>query len=281
MKPTFTLEKESVRDGLGLFTGERVRITLKPLPKGSGIHFQRVDLVSMPSFRLNLSLVQGTPRCTIVGDERFSVQTVEHLMAAFHACSIDDVLVQLNGPEVPVFDGSAKPFLEMIEESGLREQGEKQVYSLSHPVFWSKGEMHLVALPSEEFRVSYTLHYPSSSRIGTQFYTVRVDRKSFAEEIAPSRTFSVYEEVLPLIEKGVLKGGGLENAVVIRDNQVANPEGLRFPDEMVRHKILDLIGDLYLMDCFFSAHIIAIRSGHYANNAFAQELIKHFKTGDR
>jgi len=280
IKPVFTLKKEVSRKGVGLFTGEEAILTLQPLPEKSGIWWQREDLPSQPKFRMHSSCVQGTPRCTVIGKEGCSIQTVEHLMAAFHACSLTDVLIRLHGSEVPIFDGSSLGFLEMIDEAGMVSRGETRVLALAHPIFWSQGDTHLVALPSTEFRLTYTLHYPSSPCIGTQFYSLVMDRESFTREIAPSRTFSVYEEVLPLIEKGLLRGGSLDNAVVIREERVMNPGGLRFSDEMVRHKILDLIGDLYLTGYFFSAHILAVRSGHYANNALAKELVQHFTRGE-
>ncbi len=277
MRSSYTLQKEISRRGIGVFTGEEAILTLKPLPINSGIVFQRTDLLGSPQFKLNLTLVQGTPRCTIIGNEQFSVQTVEHLMAALHVYGIDDLLVQLSGPEIPIFDGSALPFVEMIEESGLFHQGEKEILVLKSPVYWSRGDVHLVAFPAEECRISYTLHYPNSSCIGTQFFSFSLNPNSFKQEIAPCRTFSIYEEIAPLIEKGFLKGGSLESALVIKDNLVLNPGGLRLPEEMVRHKILDMIGDLYLMGFSFFAHIIAIRSGHHANNAFANELLDQFK----
>ncbi len=186
-----------------------------------------------------------------------------------------------SGPEVPIFDGSSSIFVQMLDLAGLVAQSEeKRVYQLQKPVFCSKNRALLIALPSEELRISYTLQYPDDSCIGTQFYSTFVRKDLFRHNIAPCRTFSVYEEVSVLIEKGLLKGGSLENAIVIKNNRVVNPEGLRFPDEMVRHKILDLIGDLYLMDISFSAHIVAVRSGHCMNNAFADELFNHFKEGD-
>ena len=279
MRPSYTIQKEVSKRGVGVFTGEEALLILKPLPVNSGIVFQRTDLPGTPQFQLNLSLVQGTPRCTIIGNEHFSVQTVEHLMAALHVYGIDDLLVQLSGPEVPIFDGSALPFVDMIEEAGLSYQGEKEIRILQSPVYWSRGDVHLVAFPAEECRISYTLHYPNSSCIGTQFFSLSLEPDSFKREIAPCRTFSIYEEIAPLIEKGFLKGGSLESALVIKDNQVLNPGGLRLPEEMVHQKILDMIGDLYLMGFSFFAHIIAIRSGHHANNAFANELLDQFKKG--
>jgi UDP-3-O-[3-hydroxymyristoyl] N-acetylglucosamine deacetylase len=277
--PSYTLKKEVSRRGVGLFTGVDAVLTLTPLPLGSGIFFQRSDLEGSPRFPMDVSFVQGTPRCTIIGNERASFQTVEHLLAVLHAFNISDVLIDLTGPEVPIFDGSSLPFVEMIEEAGMCLAFEGEVAYLERPVCFSNGDVHLVALPHSSFKISYTLHYPNSSCIGTQFFSIDINKDSFIKEIAPCRTFSIYEEIAPLIEKGLLKGGSLDSALVIKDNQVANPEGLRLPCEMVRHKILDMIGDLYLVGFPFCAHIIAIRSGHHANNAFAKELVNQLKRG--
>jgi len=194
-----------------------------------------------------------------------------------HAYAIDDIGIELSGPEVPIFDGSSLPFLDMLEEAGLREQGEKQIHCLQEPVYWSQGDVHIVALPSEELRISYTLHYTGLRCLETQFFSVSLNADTFKKEIAPCRTFAMYEEVIAMIEKGLLKGGSLDTAVVIREGQVVNPEGLRLPAEMARHKILDMVGDLYLMGMPFYAHIIGIRSGHYANTLFAGELMKQMQ----
>lgn len=273
-----TIGKEVRSQGKGLFTGENSELRFIPSSEKSGICFQRIDLKGAPLFRADLSLVQGTPRCTIIGNEFFSVQTIEHLMAALSAYQIDNILIQLTGPEVPVFDGSSLKFVQMLEEAGLLEQKEeKEILSLQTPVYCTEKEALLIALPSQEMKISYTLHYPHASCVGTQFYSTIIQNDIFKESIAPCRTFSVYEEIAPLIEKGFLKGGSLENAVVFKDNQVMNPEGLRFQDEMVRHKVLDMMGDLYLMGISFTAHIIAIRSGHFVNNIFANELLNRFK----
>lgn len=260
--------------GNALFTGTHVHLNIHPAAPGFGIVFQRVDLPGRPQLPAKLEYVQATPRCTILGNQGIVIQTVEHLLSALHACGIDNALIEIDGAELPIFDGSAKEFVEQIEAVGVCEQEEqKAVYRLTAPISWSQGDVHLIALPSDEYRITYTLFYPHSSIVGTQYYSVQVNEDSFKKEVAPCRTFCIYEEVAPLVEKGLIKGGGLENAVIIKDNQVANPGGLRFPDEMVRHKILDVIGDLSLMGFSFLAHIIAIRSGHSSNVAFAKQLV--------
>jgi UDP-3-O-[3-hydroxymyristoyl] N-acetylglucosamine deacetylase len=272
-----TLQHSVSAMGVGLFSGEKVSIRLCPAAANTGIVFQRVDLPHHPILPARSECVQGTPRCTVIGNGEDFVQTVEHLLAALRAYSIDNVLIEISSCEVPIFDGSALHFVAMIEEAGICElDAGKKIFRLKTPIFWSKGDIHLIALPSEEYRISYTLHYPHSATIGTQFYTFVLDQEGFKSEIAPCRTFSIYEEIVPMIEKGLVKGGSLGNAIIIKEDAVVNPDGLRYPDEMVRHKVLDLIGDLSLVPPFL-AHVVAVRSGHASNNAFAKELFNHIK----
>jgi UDP-3-O-[3-hydroxymyristoyl] N-acetylglucosamine deacetylase len=272
-----TLQRSISAMGIGLFNGEKASMRLCPARENTGIVFQRIDLPHRPILPARSEYVQGTPRCTVIGNGKDFVQTVEHLLAALRAYDIDNVLIEMSNYEVPIFDGSSSHFVNMIEKAGICElESEKKVFRLKTPIFWSQGEIHLIALPSEEYRISYTLHYPHSTTIGTQFYTFVLDQEDFKNEIASCRTFSIYEEIVPMIEKGLIKGGSLDNAVIIKEDAVVNPDGLRYPDEMVRHKILDLIGDLSLVSPFL-AHVVAVRSGHASNNAFAKELFNHIK----
>ena len=272
-----TLRRTISAEGIGLFTGKKVSVRLCPAEDNEGIVFERVDLPHRPRLPARSEFVVGTPRCTLIGNGSESVQTVEHLLAAVRAYGINNLLIEISADEVPIFDGSSKRFVELIEEAGVIDQeGFVNIIKLDSPVFWSKGDIHLIALPSDEYRISYTLHYPHSAAIGTQFFTFALDQEGFKTEIAPCRTFSIYEEIAPMIEKGLVKGGSLDNAVIIKEDAVVNPEGLRFPDEMARHKVLDLIGDLSLVPPFL-AHVIAVRSGHASNNAFAKELLNHIK----
>lgn len=273
-----TLKKEIVFSGKALFTGRHVAVRLCPAPPNQGILFKRVDLPGAPVIPAKIEYVKEAMRCTMLEKEGVSVQTVEHLLAAIRAAGIDNLTIEVSGPEVPIFDGSALEFVQMIRQAGWLDQAaKKQIATLSSPTSWSHGDMHLVALPAEEYRISYTLHYPQSPYLRSQYCSIALDFEKFEQEIAPCRTFTLYEDVAPLIERGVLKGGGLENGVVIKGTEVMNPEGVRFPDEMVRHKILDVIGDLSLIGFTFFAHIIAIRSGHAANHAFANQLVNHMR----
>ena len=208
--------------------------------------------------------------------EKATIKTVEHLMSALSALKIDNLLIEVDGPELPACDGSAIQYVGMIEKAGIKELDVlRKIYKLGKIVQFTKGGTHLIAIPAEEFQISNTLYYPHSNFLRSQFFSFKVNSEGYKKDIAPSRTFSLYEEIEPMLKKGLLKGAGLENGVVIKDEKVANPDGLRFTDEMVRHKILDLLGDLSLIGKPFLAHIIAIRSGHFANVEFAREILNN------
>ncbi len=268
-----TIKNEVLASGVGLFTGEKVSLKILPAPAGTGVVFKRTDLPGHPEIPARLSFVREAPRCTRLAVASASIHMVEHLLSALGGMGIDNALIEVEGPEILAADGSAKLFIDLLEKAGIKEQEVPQkILKISSPIYWSEKEVHLIALPADEFRVSYTLHYPQSTLLRSQFYTVSLTPKRFKEEIAPCRTFSLYEEILPFIEKGIIKGGGLENALVIQGDRIMNPEGARFTDEMVRHKILDLIGDLKLIGMPILGHIISVRSGHSSNIAFAKML---------
>jgi UDP-3-O-[3-hydroxymyristoyl] N-acetylglucosamine deacetylase len=270
-----TLKSEISISGIGLFTGEKVALKLYPAPVDTGIVFQRADLPGKPEIPAQLEFVKEAPRCTRLAYGKGSILMVEHLLAALYAMEVDNVHIEVEGSEIPAGDGSAKFFVDLIEKVQTQVQPEFRQYArISAPIFWSEGEVHIVALPASEFRLSYTLHYPQCSILGSQYYSISLSPDRFKSEIAPCRTFSLYEEIIPYIEKGIIKGGGLENALVIKGDRILNPEGPRFPDEMVRHKVLDLIGDLALIGNPIHGHIIAVRSGHSSNVAFAKIFSK-------
>ncbi len=269
-----TVQRRISISGIGLFTGQDVDLTFCPAPPGTGIVFRRIDLPLSLDIPAALQAVTPSPRCTKLTTEHASVQMVEHVLSAVFALGIDNVLIEVAGPEIPCGDGSSLLFVRALEQAGIALQSSrKKVLKVQTPVYWSDGDVHLVALPSDEFRISFTLHYPQSKLIGSQFYSFVVNEAQYKQEIAPCRTFSLYEEIAPFIAKGLLKGGGLDNALVIKEDRVMNPEGARFSDEMVRHKVLDLIGDLALIGSPIVGHIIALRSGHASHVAFAKQLV--------
>lgn len=273
-----TLKDEIYFEGVGLFTGSEVSVRLIPQDADSGIIFKRIDLPDCPIIETNVDFAQKTPGYTLLEKNTVSVQTVEHLLSALSIYQIDNLLIEISGPEVPILDGSAKDFVALIEKVGVQNQSKpKSLIKVEKPIFYSENAIQIVAIPSDCFRISYTLHYPHSKFLASQFYSSEINASLYKTEIAPARTFSIYEEIEPLLKNGGLKGGGLHNALIIKDDKVLNPEGMRFSDEPVRHKVLDLIGDLSLIGNRFLAHVIAIRSGHVANAAFAATVKKLMK----
>jgi UDP-3-O-[3-hydroxymyristoyl] N-acetylglucosamine deacetylase len=278
VKNQSTLKQEVTFHGKALFTGLDVVVKLVPAPPNTGIVFRRTDLPGFPEIPANTESVLEAIRTTKIGTPAVFVQTVEHCMAAFFACQVNNLIVEISGPEMPIFDGSASPYIELIEKAGILEQNVAQdVYVLDAPCSFTSGEAHIVALPSDELRISYTLHYPKSPYLQTQYFSSTLNSHSFKREIAPCRTFTLYEDIAPLIEKGILKNATLEHGVVIDGQRVLNPEGVRFSDEMVRHKVLDLLGDIALLGWQLRVHLIGIKTGHAANHAIAKELRKSLR----
>lgn len=265
--------------GIGLHTGAQVTMRFVPAKEGTGIVFKRTDLPGQPIIPATIEYVCDNARNTTLGIADVRIHTVEHVLAALRAYNIDNLMIELNGIEPPVGNGSSDVFVAMIEESGIKKQeGTTPIVKLSQPVYWSEGEIHLVALPSDCYRISYTLNYPDTRLLKSQYYSFTLSSESFKKEISVCRTFSLYEEVSVLIDRGLIKGASLDNAVVIKDDTILSKGGLFFPDEMVRHKILDVVGDLSLVGFDFLAHVIAIRSGHASNVAFARKLFNSITT---
>lgn len=268
-----TLKRPVEYSGIGLHTGAQVTMSLIPAKAGSGVLFKRVDLPGQPLIPATIEYVCANTRNTTLGIADVRIHTVEHVLAAIRSFNIDNVIVEINGIEPPVGNGSSDVFVEMIESSGIKEQETPApIVKLAQPVYWSEGEIHIVAVPSDCYRISYTLNYPDTRLLKSQYFSFALTSEAFKREIAPCRTFSLYEEVSMLMDRGLIKGASLDNAVVIKDDTILSKGGLHFPDEMVRHKILDVIGDLSLIGFDVQAHIIAIRSGHASNVAFAQKL---------
>lgn len=277
-----TLAAETEISGIGLFSGLKIKMRFVPAPVGTGILFKRIDLKHEPSFSATFENLAGTPRCTNLGDGKRIIQSVEHVLSALNAYNIDNLIIELDGPEIPAIDGSSTPFVKIIEDAGLLVQGQKvQVQTLESPIFWSNGDIYLIALPHNELKISYTLSYKGHPLLDSQYFSTVITPETYKQEIANSRTFSLYEEIVPLLDQGIIKGGSLDSGVIIKGDKIMNPGGLRFDNEMVRHKVLDLIGDLSLVGFPFVAHIIAIRSGHYSNTEFAKQLAFTMKGNSR
>ncbi len=268
-----TLLQDVTYSGIGIHTGEKVVMRFVPAPVGTGIIFKRTDLPDQPCIPAVLNSVCDTSRNTTIGIGDVRIYTIEHVMAAIRAMQVDNLIVELSNMEPPVGNGSSDVFIDMIEEVGVVSQQEDvAIVKIQESIYWSEGDISIVALPFEGFKISYTLHYPKTPYLACQFFSSDITEEIFKKEIAPCRTFSLYDEVAALMDAGLIKGGSLDNAVVIKDDAVFSKGGLFFSDEMVRHKVLDMIGDLGLLGFDLHAHIIAIRGGHASNYAFAKEI---------
>lgn len=274
-----TLNSEVAFSGIGIHTGAGVALRFVPAKESTGILFQRTDLPGQPIIPATLEYVCDTSRSTTIGIGNIRIQTIEHVLAAVRAYEIDNLIIEVSTFEPPVGNGSSDVFVEMIESVGIKEQSAtKPIVHLQKPIYYSDNDIHLVALPSDEYKISYTLSYSDCKVLKEQFHSIVISPSSFKNELSTCRTFSRWDEISFLIDRGLIKGGSLDNAVVIKDEAVLSKNGLFFRNEMCRHKILDMVGDLALVGFNFTCHIIAIRSGHGANYALAQQLYHYITT---
>ena len=258
--------------GIGLHSGNKVNLTLKPAPADSGIRFRRTDLGDqyVPATVNNLA---GIQLATGLASNEVSVETVEHLLAALVSVGVDNVIVELNSPEVPIMDGSAAPFIYLIHEAGVKRlQTPRKYLKIVRPIAISRGDKRIALFPSDHFKVTYSISY-DHPLLRHQSRTLRITEESFVEEIAPARTFTFLKDVEMLRQNGLALGGSLENAVVLGETGVLN-NALRFEDEFVRHKILDVIGDLSLVGHPVVGHLVAHRGGHALHTAFAAKILE-------
>ena len=273
MEKQKTIVKKVCLKGIGIHTGNKVNLTLKPAEPDSGVTFIRTDIAGAPRIKANLEslLIQKLSRRSSIGDNQAQVQTVEHLMAALFSLGIDNIDVEIDSNEVPGLDGSAISFVEALEDAGIKEQEkQKYIYTVREPISIQDGVSSITILPSREFKVSYTLNY-DHPLLESQFLELTVNAQSFKTEIAPARTFCLESEANELQNQGLGLGANYENTLVVGKTGVIK-NSLRFKDEFVRHKILDLIGDLYLAGCSICGHVVALRSGHSLNLKIAQKI---------
>jgi UDP-3-O-[3-hydroxymyristoyl] N-acetylglucosamine deacetylase/3-hydroxyacyl-[acyl-carrier-protein] dehydratase len=269
-----TLARPAGFSGTSLHTGEKVSLKLHPAPVDHGIKFRRKDLADEPLIDAKIDNLKSVERATTIGDGAVRVHTVEHVLAALCGMSVDNAIIEMDSNEPPIGDGSAQPYVDIIKKAGITPQdAARKFLEAREPVhIESKTGALLVLLPDEKFRVSCTQAGPNNRF--TQFLSTEITPALFEREIAPARTFVYYEDVRPLLDKNLIKGGSLENAIVIRDNAVLGKEPLRFEDEFVRHKILDIIGDLALVGRRIRGHLIAVKPGHAVNADLARALAR-------
>jgi UDP-3-O-[3-hydroxymyristoyl] N-acetylglucosamine deacetylase len=268
-----TLKQPVLCSGVGLHTGLPTHMTIRPAVPDTGIVFIRRDVEKEVRIRAHIDNVIDATLATTISQEGVKVSTVEHLMAAFAGVGVDNAEVELDAPEVPIMDGSSGPFNALLKNAGVRVQDRsKKFIIVKHPVTVTDGDRQATFLPSNDFKLSYTIDF-RHPLISNQFYLIQISNGNFEREICRARTFGFLREYETLKSRGYARGGSLENAVVVGDSGVLNEGGLRFADEFVRHKILDSIGDLWLMGAQVIGHFIGYKSGHTLNHRLIHKLL--------
>jgi UDP-3-O-[3-hydroxymyristoyl] N-acetylglucosamine deacetylase/3-hydroxyacyl-[acyl-carrier-protein] dehydratase len=264
-----TLNRAASYSGIGLHSGNRVNMTILPAPANNGVRFRRVDLEGKPEIEARVENIGETNRSTTLTKGNVKIHTVEHVLAALAGYGIDNAVIELDANEPPIADGSSREFCKIIQAAGITPQAEKrETFTPTEPIELESGETVMTLFPDEDFKITCT----SADKKGrfTQFFSTEVTPKTWEKELSHARTFCFFEEIEFLIRNGLIKGGSLENAIVIRDDAVLTTEPLRYPEEFVRHKMLDIIGDLSLVGRPIRGHLIAVRPSHAANCEFAK-----------
>jgi UDP-3-O-[3-hydroxymyristoyl] N-acetylglucosamine deacetylase/3-hydroxyacyl-[acyl-carrier-protein] dehydratase len=266
-----TILREVSLSGSALHSGEPVTLAMKPAPAGTGIVFRRVDLAGQPEVKPRVDQIVDLVRATTIQSGHAKIATVEHVLSALYGCGIDNVIVEMNASEPPIMDGSAKPFVNLIlEAEPVEQEVEREYFVLDQPVSVTRNNSSLIALPADTLKISCTS--ADDRGIHTQHLSLTIDPDTYITQIAAARTFAIYEDIEELIKLGKIKGGSLDCAIVIKGDKIISKEPLRFKDEFVRHKILDIIGDLMLLGLPLKAHIIAMRPGHAINAELTKAL---------
>lgn len=272
MKQRSILREVSIK-GKSLHTGEEVQLTLKPAPENTGIVFKRVDLFGKPELKPLADHVDDLVRSTTIADGHAKVHTVEHVLSALNGCGVDNVIIEMDASEPPILDGSAKHFVNLVQEAEpVEQEAEREYYTLDEPISVTRGGSSLIALPYDGFQITCTS--TDDRGIHTQHLSLEIDPETYVAQVAPARTFTIYEDIEELLKLGKIKGGSLDSAIVIKGDKIVSKEPLRFQDEFVRHKMLDIIGDIVLAGMPVKAHIVAVRPGHALNAELSKALRK-------
>jgi len=272
-----TVAEEISCTGIGLHSGKKVNLTIKPAPQNSGISFERIDISPSCKVKASFDNVVDTNMATTIGFNGYSVSTVEHIMAAFFGMGIDNALVQIDAGEIPIMDGSSAPFIFLLKNAGVTIQNShKRFLLVKKSVKVKDGNRSVQLNPSNELKITYKIDF-DHPLIKDQSYEISFSKSSFVDEISRARTFGFLRDVQTLRNNGLAKGGSLDNAIVMDEFRVLNEDGLRYKTEFVRHKLLDFIGDLAILGCIPIGHFVVERSGHSLN----QKLLKQFMTQER
>lgn len=268
-----TIKHETGCKSIGLHSGRKVGMVIKPAGADEGIVFIRKDLKGDNRIKADVHSVRDTTLATTLGLNGVTVSTVEHLMSAFSGMGVDNAVVEVDAPEIPIMDGSARPFVDLLKSVGTKVQGKcKKLIVIKKKISVSDGESTAMLLPSPEFRITYKIEFNHPS-IGIQSHQMKFSDVSYEDEICAARTFGFLRDVEFLQARGLALGGSLKNAVVLDDHRIINKDGLRFPAEFVKHKILDAIGDLSLLGIPIIGHFVAFKSGHRLNNLLLKQLL--------
>jgi UDP-3-O-[3-hydroxymyristoyl] N-acetylglucosamine deacetylase/3-hydroxyacyl-[acyl-carrier-protein] dehydratase len=271
-----TLSRPVTIKGNALHTGEAVTLTLRPAPANHGVVFRRADLSGAPEVQPRVDHVTDLVRATTIQSGHVKIHTVEHVLSALSGCCVDNVLVEMNASEPPIMDGSARPYANLIAEGEPVEQdAEREYYALDAPVSVTRGNSSIIAIPHDGLKISCTS--ADDRGIHTQHLSLSIDPETYVSQVAPARTFTIYEDIEELLKLGKIRGGSLDSAIVIKGDKVLSKEPLRFKDEFVRHKILDIIGDISLLGVALKAHIVATRPGHALNAELTKALFERLQ----
>jgi UDP-3-O-[3-hydroxymyristoyl] N-acetylglucosamine deacetylase len=270
-----TLKQEVSCQSIGLHSGRKVRMTIKPADIDEGVVFIRTDLSGVTRIKADFENVRDTTLATTIGLNGAAVSTVEHLLSAFCGMGVDNAVVEVDAPEIPIMDGSALPFVNMLKDVGTKVQGKcKKLLFIKKRVSVSDGDGTAMLLPAQEFKITYNIDF-KHPLIGQQQHEMTFSDIAYERDICAARTFGFLKDVEYLQAKGLALGGSLKNAVVLDEQRVINKGGLRCDDEFVKHKILDAIGDLSLLGMPIIGHFVASKSGHRLNNLLLKELVAH------
>lgn len=267
-----TIRKKTEVKGIGIHSGDPCTLTFKPAPADTGVYFIRTDLPGRPSLKVSAKNVQATSHATTVGGPAFTVATIEHCLSALSALRIDNLFIELDGPEIPIGDGSARDFLQSLLGVGLVEQDQPRKYCyITEPIYFSEGEKHAYVVPYHGLRLTVTIDFPHP-KIGKQNIDIDINEQSFGRDIAEARTFGFMKDVEALQARGLAKGGSLQNAIVLDGETILNPEGVRWENEFVRHKALDALGDLVTLEMPLMGHVVLHKAGHDVMNKLVKKI---------
>ena len=268
-----TIRKSVQVEGVGIHSGQKATLRFKPAPANTGVYFVRADLPNKPFLKVSVLNVQAVSYQTTLGGPFFQVATIEHCVSALSALRLDNIYIELDGPEIPICDGSALYFLKALIQAEIIELDEPRKYCyISEPIEYHEGDKSAYVLPYHGLHITLSIDFPHP-QIGLQKIDLEINEQTFSRELAPARTFGFLKDVDAMKAAGLALGGSLENCIVLDHEKIINPEGLRFKDEFVRHKVLDALGDLVTLEMPLMGHIVLHKAGHDIMNKLIKKIV--------